>query len=81
MSCRSDQFHHTPHEIFAQTLIHPTVFTSEGTNMPGSFFITFLVALGGMLALAASMISVELRGKTTALRIRDLRRQLAGTDA
>jgi heme exporter protein C len=65
----------------AQTLIHPTVFTSEGTNMPGSFFITFLVALGGMLALAASMISVELRGKTTALRIRDLRRQLAGTDA
>ena len=65
----------------AQTLIHPTVFTSEGTNMPQSFFITFLVALGGMLALAASMISVELRGKTTALRIRDLRRQLAGTDA
>ncbi len=65
----------------AQTLIHPTVFTSEGTNMPQSFFITFLVALGGMLALAASMISVELRGKTTALRIRDLRRRLAGTDA
>jgi heme exporter protein C len=65
----------------AQTLIHPTVFTSEGTNMPTSFFITFLVALAGMLALATAMISVELRGKRTALRIRDLRRQLAGTDA
>jgi heme exporter protein C len=65
----------------AQTLIHPTVFTSEGTNMPTSFFLTVLVALAGMLALATAMISVELRGKRTALRIRDLRRQLAGTDA
>jgi len=65
----------------AQTLIHPTVFTSEGTNMPGSFFITFLVALAGMLALAAAMISVELRGKRAALRVRELRRRLAGQDA
>jgi heme exporter protein C len=64
----------------AETLIHPTVFTSEGTNMPTSFFLTFLAALAAMLALAAAMIAVELRGKRTALRARDLRRRLAGTD-
>ena len=33
----------------AQTLIHPTVFTSEGDEHAQSFFLTFLVALGGML--------------------------------
>ena len=48
--------------------------------MPTPFLITFIVALAGMLSLAAAMIQVELRGKRAALRIRELRRRLAGTD-
>jgi heme exporter protein C len=64
----------------AQTLVHPTVFTTSGAAMPGDFLVTFLVALVGMLSLAAAMISVELHGKRLALRIRELRRRLEGTD-
>ncbi len=66
----------------AQELIHPQVFFSEGrvADMPGSFAATFLVAMLGMLSLAAAMIAVELRGKRAALRVRDLRRRLAGAD-
>ncbi len=66
----------------AQELIHPQVFFSEGeaANMPGSFLFAFLVALAGMLALAAAMIALELRGKRAALRVRELRRRLAGAD-
>ncbi len=64
----------------AGTLIHPTVFTSDGVNMPGPFFATFMVALVGMLALAWAMIAIEIRGKRAALRLREVRRRLAGTD-
>ena len=65
----------------AQSLIHPTVFTTDGAAMPRSFLLTFLVALAGVLSLAAAMIGVELRGKRAALRVRELRRRLAGVDA
>ena len=64
----------------AGTLIHPTVFHTSGAAMPGSYLLTFLVALAGMLALAWSMIATELRGKRAAQRLRELRRRLAGTD-
>ena len=53
----------------AQTLIHPTVFTTEGAAMPGAMFLTFLVALGGMLALGGRHDPLELRGKRAALRV------------
>ena len=66
----------------AEELFHPQIFFSEGevADMPGSFALTFLVALLGMLALAAAMIATELRGKRAALRVRALRRRLAGTE-
>jgi heme exporter protein C len=64
----------------AQSLVHPTVFTSSGAAMPREFLLTFLVALGGMLCLGAAMIRVELTGKDLALRIRELRRRQEGTD-
>ena len=35
----------------AQSLIHPTVFTTSGAAMTGDMFMTFLVALAGMLCL------------------------------
>lgn len=63
-----------------QTLIHPTVFTSHGAAMTGGMFLTFLVALLGMLCLGSGMIQLELRGKRVALRARELRRRLEGTD-
>jgi heme exporter protein C len=64
----------------AQSLVHPTVFTTSGAAMPNQFLIAFLVALVAMLALGAAMIEVELAGKRLALRIRELRRRREGTD-
>jgi heme exporter protein C len=63
-----------------QTLIHPTVFTTQGAAMTHGMFLTFLVALAGMLCLGSGMIQLELRGKRVALRARELRRRLEGTD-
>jgi heme exporter protein C len=64
----------------AQAVVHPTVFTRSGANMPGSFLLVFLIALAGMLCLMAGMIELELAGKRAALRVRELRRRLEGTD-
>ena len=65
----------------AETLIHPTVFTSSGAAMPSSFFLTFLVGLAGMLSLMALLMAVELRGKRTAMRVLELQRAARGEDA
>ena len=51
-------------------LIHPITFNSNGANMDGSMFLTFLVALAAMLALAVTMYLVELRGKRIDERVR-----------
>jgi len=64
----------------AQSLVHPTVFTTSGAAMTHDMLLTFLVAFAGMLCLAAGMITMELRGKRAALRVRELRRRLEGTD-
>jgi len=55
-------------------LIHPITFNSNGANMDTSMFLTFLVALSAMLALAVSMYLVELRGKRIDERVRLIRR-------
>ena len=65
----------------AETLIHPTVFTSSGAAMPNTFFVTFLVGLAGMLSLMALLMSVEIRGKRTAARVLELQRRARGEDA
>jgi len=61
---------------FAQRneLIHPITFNSNGANMDGSMFLTFLVALAAMLSLAVTMYLVELRGKRIDDRLRAIRR-------
>ena len=64
----------------AESLLHPTVFTADGAAMTSEMFTTFLVALAGMLCLGAGMITLELRGKRLALRIREVRRRLEGTN-
>jgi heme exporter protein C len=65
----------------AETLIHPTVFTSSGAAMPDTFFLTFLVGLAGMLSLMALLMSVELRGKRAAARLVEYQRAARGEDA
>jgi len=65
----------------AETLIHPTVFTSSGAAMPNTFLVTFLVGLAGMLSLMALLMAVELRGKRTAMRVLELQRAARGEDA
>jgi heme exporter protein C len=61
----------------AEDLIHPVVFTREGPQMSDSMFATFCVCLAGMLALAAALYQVELKGKRIDERIRELRELLA----
>ena len=61
----------------SQELIHPITFDSNGANMDGSMFATFLVSLAAMLALAGAMYCVEMRGKRLDERVRRIRR-LAG---
>jgi heme exporter protein C len=62
----------------AQTLIHPTVFTSNGPQMDATMFSTFLVSWGAVIAIGASLYMVELRGKRVDARLRRLRLELAG---
>lgn len=61
----------------AENFIHPVVFTREGPQMAGSMFLTFCVALAGMLALAAALYSVELTGKRVDERLKELREALS----
>ena len=62
----------------AQDALHPIVFRSNGVNMDGSMFLTFLVALAAMLSLAVSMYLVEMRGKRVDERLAQLRRLAQG---
>jgi heme exporter protein C len=61
----------------AQSLIHPTVFTSKGPQMTDAQFFTFCVALVAMLALFATIYQIELAGKRLDSRLRELRELLA----
>ena len=60
----------------SQRFIHPVAFNEHGTNMAGSQFFTFCVALVAMLSLAATMYNVELAGKRLDSRLRELREAL-----
>jgi len=62
----------------AENYIHPVAFNKHGPQMAGSQFFTFLVALAGMLALAAALYRVELLGKRLDQRLRELREALVG---
>lgn len=62
----------------ANDFIHPTVFTREGPQMTGTMFAAFCVAWAAIMALALLMYSVELAGKRTDARLRELREALTG---
>jgi heme exporter protein C len=57
----------------AEDFVHPVVFKRSGPDMTGSMFLTFCVALAGVLALAAAFYHVELVGKRLDARVRELR--------
>jgi heme exporter protein C len=61
----------------AGTILHPTVFTHEGANLPWEMLLPFCVCLAGMLALAATLYLVELGGKRADRSLRELRELLA----
>jgi hypothetical protein len=61
----------------ASDFIHPTVFTSAGPQMSGAMFLTFCVALAGMVATASALYRIELTGKRIDARLRELRELLA----
>ena len=61
----------------SKQFIHPVVFTREGPQMAGSQFFTFCVALAAMLALFATLYSIELAGKRLDARLRELRELLS----
>lgn len=62
----------------AESLIHPTVFTSEGPGMEDSMLLTFGVAWAAVLALAVALYQLELQGKLLDARLQRLRRRLRG---
>ena len=61
----------------AGTILHPTIFTHEGANLPGKMLFAFCICLAGMLALAATLYRVELAGKRIDSSLRELRELLA----
>ena len=60
----------------AATYTHPRVFSQTGGNMPADMFITFLVSLGAMVLLFATLWTLELASKNAAERLRRVRRRL-----
>jgi heme exporter protein C len=62
----------------ASSLIHPTVFTSNGPQMQDSMFLTFCVSWAAVVALGTALYAVELRGKRVDARLRRLRLALRG---
>jgi heme exporter protein C len=62
----------------ATSLIHPTVFTTDGPQMDRPMFITFLVAWAGVVALGTLLYQTEVLGKRLDARLRLVRRELAG---
>jgi heme exporter protein C len=61
----------------AGTILHPTVFTHEGANLPWEMLVAFCVCLAGMFSLAATLYLVELAGKRVDGSLRELRELLA----
>jgi heme exporter protein C len=63
---------------FAQAaLVHPRVLDQTGGGMPGSMFLTFLVALAGMTLLFVTLWKFELSSKHARAQLAALRRKLA----
>ena len=65
----------------AQSLIHPRVLSTTGGDMPASMRLTFLISFLAMMCLFVTLWKYELASKHASMRLRRLRRALAGDDA
>jgi heme exporter protein C len=65
----------------SQNLVHPRVLTDTGGNLPGAMRLTFLVSLGAMALLYATLWKYEMTSKNTTWQLRQLRRRLLGDEA
>src|SRR4051812_28544241 len=65
----------------ATALVHPRVLSTTGGNMPGSMRLTFLISFAAMVCLFVTLWKYELASKHASMRLRALRRSLAGDDA
>ena len=65
----------------ASSLIHPRVLSTTGGEMPGSMRLTFLVSFLAMVCLFVTLWKYELASKHASMRLRALKRALAGEDA
>ena len=65
----------------ASSLIHPRVLSTTGGDMPGSMRLTFLISFAAMVCLFVTLWKYELASKHASMRLRRLRRALAGDDA
>ena len=64
----------------AESLVHPRVLSATGGAMPGQMRVTFLLALAGMALLFITLFKYELAAKSTRIRLKLLKRRLAGED-
>jgi heme exporter protein C len=65
----------------AESFSHPRVLGTTGGSMPGDMRLTFLIALAGMACLFVTLWKYELASKSASMRLRSLKRRLAGDDA
>ena len=65
----------------ATSLIHPRVLSTTGGSMPGEMRLTFLVSVIAMVCLFVTLWKYELASKHASMRLRRLKRALAGDDA
>ena len=64
----------------SSAFLHPRVLGST-SNLPGPMALTFLVSLAGMTCLFVTLWKYELASKHASMRLRRLKRALAGDDA
>jgi heme exporter protein C len=64
----------------AESLVHPRVLSATGGAMPGEMRVTFLLALAGIAILFITLCKYELAAKSARIRLKLLKRRLAGED-
>ena len=64
----------------AEAFSHPRVLSTTGGSMPGSMRLTFLVSLLAIVCLFVTLWKYELASKHARIRLRALKRRLAGDD-
>ncbi len=58
--------------------MHPAVFTTSGTGMPGSMFVSFMISMIGMTFLLAALIRRDVAVEELKDRVADLKHSIGG---